>query len=170
MALEELVGRLSTVDSYSDDEEGSNGGKLYLTEEQWQARVKQREQEGSGNSGNKGRGAPGAQNHRGKPGGSPKGKEAATGANSSRDISRVKCFNCDEFGHYARQCRKPRRQRRGEANLVQAAEEEPTLLMAHVVGVSLAGEATLGRTPSGQEVHLTEKKVILDHEDGGEEE
>nr|CAH66624.1 OSIGBa0115A19.5 [Oryza sativa] len=170
MALEELVGRLSTVDSYSDDEEGSDGGKLYLTEEQWQARVKQREQEGSGNSGNKGRGAPGTQNHRGKPGGSPKGKEAATGANSSRDISRVKCFNCDEFGHYARQCRKPRRQRRGEANLVQAAEEEPTLLMAHVVGVSLAGEATLGRTPGGQEVHLTEKKVILDHEDGGEEE
>nr|CAE04657.2 OSJNBa0061G20.13 [Oryza sativa Japonica Group] len=149
MALEELVGWLSIVDSYSDDEEGSDGGKLYLTEEQWQARVKQREQEGSGNSGNKGRGAPGAQNHRGKPGGSPKGKEAATGANSSRDISQVKCFNCDEFGHYARQCRKPRRQHRGEANLVQATEDEPTLLMAHVIGV-----------------HLTEKKVVLYHEHG----
>lgn len=85
-----------------------------------------------------------------------------------RDISKVKCFNCDEFGHYSRQCRKPRRQRRAEANLVQG-EEEPTLLMAHVMGVSLAGEATLDRTPSVQEVHLTEKKVNLDHDDVGEE-
>lgn len=48
-------------------------------------------------------------------------------------------------------------------------EEEPTLLMAHVMGVSLAGEATLDRTPSVQEVHLTEKKVNLDHDDVGEE-
>ncbi len=43
MALEELIEWLSTVDSYSDDEEASDGGKLYLTKEQWQAGVKQRE-------------------------------------------------------------------------------------------------------------------------------
>jgi hypothetical protein len=95
----------------------------------------------------------------------------ATGGHGRRDISKVKCFNCDEYGHYSKQCRKPRRQRRGEANanLVQA-EEEPTLLMAHVMGVSLAGEAAIGRTPCVQEVHLTEKKVVLDREDGREEE
>ena len=167
MALEVLVGRLSMIDSYSDDEEVSSGGKLYLTEEQWEARVKQREQEGSG-SGGKGRGGTGGQNRKTKAAGPSKGKEAATGGSGSRDISKVKCFNCDEFGHYSRQCRKPRRQRRAEANLVQG-EEEPTLLMAHGMGVSLAGEATLDRTPSVQEVHLTEKKVNLDHDDAGEE-
>nr|CAE04465.3 OSJNBa0029L02.6 [Oryza sativa Japonica Group] len=43
MALEELVGRLSTIDSYSDDEEKEARSKLYLTEEQWQARSKQKE-------------------------------------------------------------------------------------------------------------------------------
>nr|ABB47448.2 retrotransposon protein, putative, Ty1-copia subclass [Oryza sativa Japonica Group] len=135
MALEELIEWLSTVDSYSDDEEASDGGKLYLTKEQWQAGVKQRDGHGC------------------------------------RDISKVKCFNCDEYGHYSKQCRMPRRQCRGEANanLVQA-EEEPTLLMAHVMGVSLAGEAAVGRTPCVQEVHLTEKKVVLDHEDGRKEE
>nr|AAU90089.1 putative polyprotein [Oryza sativa Japonica Group] len=41
--------------------------------------------------------------------------------------------------------------------------------MAHVMGVSLAGEETLGRTPGVHEVHLTEKKVILDHEVAEEE-
>ncbi|XP_066163729.1 uncharacterized protein [Oryza sativa Japonica Group] len=97
MALEELVGRLSTVDSYSDDEEEEGGSKLYLMEEQWQ-------------------------------------------------------------------CRKPRRQRRVEANMVQT-EEEPTLLMAHVTGLSLTGEAAFGRTPRVQEVHLTERKVVLDDDD-----
>lgn len=30
-ALEELVGRLSTIDSYSDEEEEEGGSKLYLT-------------------------------------------------------------------------------------------------------------------------------------------
>jgi hypothetical protein len=61
MALEELVGRLSTIDSYSDDEEEEAGSKLYLTEEQWQARSKQKEQDASGGGG-KGRSSSGAPN------------------------------------------------------------------------------------------------------------
>lgn len=82
--------------------------------------------------------------------------------------SKMKCFNCNEYGHYAKQCRKPRRQRRGEANLAQG-EGEPTLLMAHVMGLSLTGEATFGQTPGVYEVHMTKKKVVLDHDDVGEE-
>ncbi|EEE68921.1 hypothetical protein OsJ_27785 [Oryza sativa Japonica Group] len=123
MALEELVGRLSTVDSYSDDEEEGGGGKLYLTEEQWQARARKQEQEGSGGS-SKSRGSSGTQNNRRGQG---------------------------------RQCRKPRRQRRGEVNLTQG-EEEPTLLMAHAMGVSLAGEETLGRTPGVHEIAGRDRK------------
>jgi hypothetical protein len=110
MALEELVGRLSTVDSYSVDEEEGTGGKLYLTEEQWQARVRKQEQEGSG-SNSKSRGGSGAQNNRrGNAGGSPKGKETTNSGNTSHDYCKVKCVNCDEFRNFTRQCRKPRRQ------------------------------------------------------------
>jgi hypothetical protein len=42
--------------------------------------------------------------------------------------------------------------------------------MAHVTGLSLAGEAAFGRTPRVQEVHLTERKVVLDDDDGHEQE
>nr|AAX94900.1 transposon protein, putative, unclassified [Oryza sativa Japonica Group]ABA92576.1 transposon protein, putative, unclassified [Oryza sativa Japonica Group] len=52
-----------------------------------------------------------------------------------------------------------------EMNLTQA-EEEPTLLMAQVMGMLLAGEATSDRTT--QQVHLTEKKVVMDHDGDGE--
>lgn len=41
--------------------------------------------------------------------------------------------------------------------------------MAHVMGLSLTGEATFGRTPGVYEVHMTKKKVVLDHDDVGEE-
>ncbi|KAL8156228.1 hypothetical protein AgCh_001356 [Apium graveolens] len=49
-----------------------------------------------------------------------------------RNRSQVKCFNCAAYGHFAYECRKPRknRQQRGEANLAQVNDEEPALLMA----------------------------------------
>ncbi|GKB67144.1 zinc finger, CCHC-type containing protein [Tanacetum coccineum] len=44
-----------------------------------------------------------------------------------RDIREVECYNCHEFGHYARDCPKPNR-RREISNLVEE-NLEPTLLM-----------------------------------------
>lgn len=71
-------------------------------------------------------------------------------------------------GHYARQCCKPHRQCKGEANFAQG--EEPTLLVAHVMWVSLAGEAALDRTSGLHEVHLTKKKAnSMELGEGGEE-
>ncbi|GKB23391.1 retrovirus-related pol polyprotein from transposon TNT 1-94 [Tanacetum coccineum] len=48
-----------------------------------------------------------------------------------RDFSKVKCYNCNEYGHYALHCRKrdQRQQRREALNLVEE-DLEPTLLMA----------------------------------------
>jgi len=45
-----------------------------------------------------------------------------------RDFRGIKCFNCQEFGHFAANCSKPDR-REEKANLV-LEEDEPTLLMA----------------------------------------
>jgi hypothetical protein len=81
MALEELVGQLSTIDSYSDDDWLVPVANY--TSEQWEVHAKQ-EQEGA--AANKAHGGAGSQNRLGKTTGSPKGKEAATGGSGSRDI------------------------------------------------------------------------------------
>lgn len=42
------------------------------------------------------------------------------------EISDIRCFNCDEYGHYASKCKDPKKNG-NEANLTQ--EEEPVLLL-----------------------------------------
>ncbi|KAF0897819.1 hypothetical protein E2562_000525 [Oryza meyeriana var. granulata] len=121
MPMEELVGRLSKVDNRSDDEE-DNWGELFLIEEQWLACMKQNEQDGSSGSGS---GGSGGQNNRRTNTSSPKGKKAASGSVGGRDHAKVKCFNCNDYGHYAKQCRKPWCQRKGEANLTQGGGADP---------------------------------------------
>lgn len=46
------------------------------------------------------------------------------------DKSKIKCFNCNIYGHYASECDKPRRKKEHshEANLVQLHDDEPALL------------------------------------------
>lgn len=55
------------------------------------------------------------------------------GNRSGRDKNKVRCFNCNLMGHYAAECRKPRRgnETRTESNLNQIEEDdEPALLLA----------------------------------------
>ena len=49
---------------------------------------------------------------------------------SFRDKSRIKCYNCNIFGHYASECSKPRRERemRKEVNIAVMEDDEPALL------------------------------------------
>lgn len=49
-----------------------------------------------------------------------------------RDKSRIKCYNCNIYGHYAAECRKPKRTRdvKQEALMAQTEDDEPALLLA----------------------------------------
>lgn len=49
-----------------------------------------------------------------------------------RDKSRVRCFNCYGYGHFAAECKKPKRNKdaKPEMNMAQVNDDEPTLLLA----------------------------------------
>ena len=89
-------------------------GKLLLTREEWEKRTSQKNRSG---------------------GSTWRGKEGRSG---TRDKSQVKCFNCNIYGHYAAECRKPSRREKGnrveEVNISQTQDEEPALLMAKCEG------------------------------------
>jgi hypothetical protein len=62
---------------------------------------------------------------------------------------RDQCRNCGKFGHWAKDCRQPRR---AQANLAQAEEQadaEPALFMAQLVSLSSA-------STSPEPIHLNE--------------
>jgi hypothetical protein len=94
MPLEELVGRLIDCEECDEeDEPAQSGGRLLLTEEEWAERYRQREH--GGNSSN----SPGEKN-------SPDEKK-----NKPREKMKGACHYCGIEGHYAKECRKAKRDR-----------------------------------------------------------
>ena len=126
MSVEEIVGSLKAHEERIRGQTEANNGQLLLTEEEWSRRegnetkllltrdewYKRTNKGGNGGNGD----------YRSKDG------------RMVRDRSRVKCFNCHNHGHYAAECRKPRRDReqRAEANLTQINDDEPALLVAEL--------------------------------------
>ncbi|KAL8106746.1 hypothetical protein AgCh_023492 [Apium graveolens] len=55
---------------------------------------------------------------------------AGTGGRFNRDKSRVKCFICHGYGHFAATYKRPKGEKepKSEANLMQVQDDEPTLL------------------------------------------
>lgn len=60
----------------------------------------------------------------------------------TRDKSKIKCFKCRILGHYAKECRKPQKEREVVANLTNVQEDEPTLLMAQICNTTEAVDST----------------------------
>lgn len=131
-SLEEISGRLKAAEErLEQDGEGDAGGKLLLTEEEWRARSKRREGDGSGSSNSGGNKTRGGKN-RGK--GKAAAKPAAAGNShaAADEPAKDQCRYCGKLRHWARDCRK---KNKGEAHLVQPVagnrdQDEPTLLMA----------------------------------------
>jgi hypothetical protein len=94
-------------------------GKLYLTEEEWNARRKQREAENISSGG-----AGGSSARRGGRCGRGRGRGGDSGSSSSTGLAKIgkdQCRRCRKTGHWARDC--PSRPKKEQAHVIQDEEE-----------------------------------------------
>ncbi|CAA0841943.1 cysteine-rich RLK (RECEPTOR-like protein kinase) 8 [Striga hermonthica] len=165
LTIEDVTGRLGVVDDRVETATISTSDKLLLPEEEWAAHMHERRPgEGSSNRGGYGK-------HRGK---APQKKKDG---NNARPIDKDTCRRCGKTGHWARDCKNPKKEKR-EAHLAQVDDEEPALLMAttcklHDVEPELE-EVKAAATEQGkalQAVHLDESsaQVHLGRMGGGME-
>nr|GEV06275.1 hypothetical protein [Tanacetum cinerariifolium] len=144
MTIEEVIGRLKAHEERVRGKSEIGEGKLLLTHQEWLERSKKGDDEQknsqrntrSSASNNRGRGrgrgrgnGSGNRGGRGRGGGNQQ-RDGYRGFDKNHDKSKVQCYNCQQYGHYAAECRNPRRERNQEANLTQENNDgEPVLLL-----------------------------------------
>ncbi|XP_047328199.1 uncharacterized protein LOC124931713 [Impatiens glandulifera] len=141
LTFEEAVGRLKVFEERTRKKNtnfGGNEGQVLLTQEEWKARFKKDEEDSlnqwkkdstdSGTRGQGGRTRGRGQGRGGRGAPSRKDKEGGSGGRGApRDKSHIRCFNCNEMGHYSTQCRAKKNE---VSHLTHADNVEPALLMA----------------------------------------
>ena len=138
MPFKEAVSRLKAYEDRTRSRTPGGGlminGQILLSQGEWESRQKKNSGEISSNQKGKtsadggsrcktrgrgnGRGGRGNASHTGNKGGYNSG---------GRDKSHIRCYNCDEMGHYSTQC-KASNKKKVEANLTQS-DTEPALLL-----------------------------------------
>jgi ribosomal protein L15 len=133
-----------------------SGEQLLLTQAEWEAKCTKGKKDGSSSSTKRG-GRHGRGQGRGRGQGGGRGNGGRTGnerKSQNFDISKVKCYNCNEYGHFAKDCPKPNR--RQQANLATTqTDDEPALLMAE--------SCDLIQSVPNKEVLLLEDKLVPVH-------
>jgi len=177
LTIEELVGRLKmTEDCLGIEAVIEKTGSLLLSEEDWLKKYRHRLALDSSSSNGAGKkswkpknGAGGGQGaERGDRGDKKTPVVKLTSMGTLR--RRGRCRNCGLYGHWAEDCKNPKRERKEEAHHAQA-DEQPSILLATVNAVHNhvhKVESSLSDTIR-QEVHLNEKKVFACEEVQGDD-
>ena len=136
----------------------NHGGELLLTEQEWLARAKHKVKGHVSNSG-------GGKNKGKQQQGSGRGSEVnKRESGDGRDMSKIKCYNCNKNGHFSRDCTEPRKERKEKANLARDADGEEDKV------VFLADLSVVTTEPQSRDEHVLlneEKSQAGTVEDGG---
>ncbi|XP_074328211.1 uncharacterized protein LOC141666112 [Apium graveolens] len=129
MSIEETVGSLKAHEERLKGQSEGNNSQLLLTEDE---RAKREASEGKLLMTREewSRGA-----HRGNGSSFSNQKSLSKeGGCTGRDKTKIKCYNCHVYGHYAAECRRPRhdKETRPEANMAQVDDDEPALLLTEL--------------------------------------
>jgi hypothetical protein len=135
--------------------------RLLLMEEEWLPRwmVRDSSSSSSDNCVSNGNNNGGKTSGKGKSGGKQSTGSDRKGVVGRDDI----CSCCGEKGHWARECRKKRRDEAAQVNVPQGDEEEQSLLLAHGVVISPASGPRPSPTPTARyHIHIEEQQVFAD--------
>ncbi|XP_076895611.1 uncharacterized protein LOC143548287 [Bidens hawaiensis] len=121
MSFEEAIGRLKAYEDQLKLRQGNTSRSWYLVG----VRGRGNHNERGGRRGSRGCGY--VRGRGGRCGGGTQ-QETSNNARKPKDKKHVKCFKCEQLGHYASECEEARKPNEA-ANLIQAHEEEPTLLL-----------------------------------------
>lgn len=137
MLVEELIRRLKMHKERMHTANDSDDEHVLLTRSQWIATKEKKDGERSSNGLYKGGG--GARGH-GRGCGCGRGCDRGDGErahnNKKFDKTKIKCFNCHNFGHYESEYRL--RKREEKAHIAEKKDDEPAFLMAKVCQVACA--------------------------------
>ncbi|XP_021985982.1 ATP-dependent RNA helicase glh-1-like [Helianthus annuus] len=141
MPFEEAIGRLKAYEDRLKLQQGSSTGEssLLFTKVEGVSNNRGFNKHGSGRGrghtdgdrdGRSGsRGGRGSGRGRGGRNGGKFYHEGNSSYRKSRDKSHVKCFECNQYGHYASECKTEKKQD-PEVHLTRETEDEPTLLLS----------------------------------------
>jgi hypothetical protein len=178
LTIEELVGRLKMAEDRLGIEAMTDKvGNLLLSEEDWVAKYRHRLMPESSSSGGNGKkswkpknGGGGGRADHGERGDKKEPVVKLTSMGTPRRKGR--CRNCGVYGHWAEDCKKPKKERKEEAHHAQADTEHPSILLAMVNTVRIhARDIEPERVCTARHVvHLNEKKVHPRDADRGRDE